>query len=183
MKSPGGNDLIIMTDYEIIKPDPEDWQDVLNLRLTALNESPQAFGQTPEDALATGENEWRRRLSAGQYTCAKKIGTRELIGMVCAVQEKNHKCKHIAHIYSMYILPRARSQGIGRTLMLGIIEDVLRTMPEVIKLELRVSTNQVEARNLYLSLGFQDVGLLEKELFVDGVYIDEFEMHKFIREI
>lgn len=170
-------------EIEIVKPLAENWDQIRALRIRSVSSDPEAFGQTPEEAIATPEEEWRRRLNAGQYMCARDTVTKEILAMACVVQEENEKSKHIANIYSVYVSPEVRGHGVGRRIMESLIEDVIKTMPEVIKLELRVSSTQQAAKALYESLGFKEIGLLEKELLVNGKYVDEFEMHKFIRDL
>ena len=158
---------------------PDDWMRVRDLRVQSLRDNPKAFGQTPEEAMQTGEDEWRRRLENGEYLFATQNG--ELVGMVSRIFGKNQKERHIAHIYSVYVVPEMRGRGIGRKLMEKVISEIMNGHPEVIKLEVSVSVSQPEALALYESLGFERVALDKKEMKVGDEYIDEWYLVKFIR--
>jgi ribosomal protein S18 acetylase RimI-like enzyme len=172
-----------MQGITILKPNLREWKLIQDLRIFAVQDAPCAFGQNLEEALATGEEEWRRRLAAGEYLCAKDESTGDYVGMVCAVQEQNSKSKHVANIYSMYICPEQRGKGVGRSLMTALIEDIHQRMPEVKKIILRVTATQKEAKAMYESLGFIEEGCLKRELCINGKFIDSYIMSKFIGTI
>jgi RimJ/RimL family protein N-acetyltransferase len=46
----------------------------------------------------------------------------------------------------------------------------------VLKIKLAVVTGQEAAVKLYKSFGFRQIGIIEKELCVDGTYYDEYKM-------
>ena len=158
----------------IVKARPDDWEKVRALRIRAVKEHPKAFGQTLVEASETTETQWRERFDRDGYILAKRGD--EFVGMACYVQEKGEKLRHVAFVYSMYVAPEVRRQGVGRALLDGLISDIKVKHSEIVKLQINVSVAQPEAHALYKSVGFEDVGILEKELKVDGEFIDEYTM-------
>ena len=57
----------------------------------------------------------------------------------------------------------------------------LESRPEIVRIDLNVNTQNNNAVSLYKKLGFEIVGTLHKEIFVNGEYFDEYDMEKFIR--
>jgi RimJ/RimL family protein N-acetyltransferase len=51
----------------------------------------------------------------------------------------------------------------------------------IAKIKLAVNSEQQAAIKLYKKFGFEIVGKLEKELFVDGQYYDELMMERHLR--
>jgi ribosomal protein S18 acetylase RimI-like enzyme len=77
-------------------------------------------------------------------------------------------------IISMWVKPSFRGQGIAKALM----QEIQRIAPAqgFIKLFLDVTTTQTAAVKLYTSVGFQKVGLQQKEVFINGQYLDQYLM-------
>jgi|SRR3989338_661223 len=163
---------------EYVRLTPDDWQKLRDLRIQAVTEQPKAFGNTPQEELSRTEEMWRDRLEKKTYLFAQEGDS--LVGMVSVVPELAEKTKHIANIYSMYVVPESRGKGTARTLLTRAIEEAKVLHPEIVKLELNVAVTQLEALQLYESLGFERAGYLRKELFVDGEFIDEIQMEKFV---
>lgn len=60
------------------------------------------------------------------------------------------------HITNIAVHPRCRRQGVGRTLLRGIIEDARERRLRLVVLEVRPSNT--EARTLYEGFGFRVIG-------------------------
>lgn len=183
MKFPGGNnerpraqdDVVESGGYEIVELTANDWQEMKELRLQALKNSPRAFGQTLEDAQSQTETEWRKRFETGRYFCAKENG--KLVGMLCVVRERGDKVDHTVNIYSVYVTPEARGKGVARALFDRVMAEYVDGKTR--KMRLQVAADNQAARTLYESLGFQQVGYLKDELHVGEEYVDELVMEKF----
>jgi ribosomal protein S18 acetylase RimI-like enzyme len=72
----------------------------------------------------------------------------------------------------MYVLPEARSRGVGRRLLTGAIEEG-RKMAGVERILLSVSVGNKAAQHLYRALGFRTYGVEPAALKIGGTYIDE----------
>lgn len=146
------------------------------LRLRALREDPEAFGSSYEESkerpLAETEARLRNARQVGDFTLGAFVDGR-LVGIVALVRATGMKNRHIADVYSMYVAPEARGQGVGRALMQALI-DRARAMEGLERLLLAVVTGQGAARGLYRSLGFEAYGLQLRALKLpDGRYLDE----------
>lgn len=104
---------------------PDDWALLRDMRLRALHDAPEAFGQTYEHAAAEPEFEWRsaaRAASAGDRRAwffaranepaADGVPAADL-GMVQARRRPPHDCL----VFSMWVAPEARRAGVGRVLI------------------------------------------------------------------
>ncbi len=149
------------------------------LRLEALERHPFAFGADAEahrarplEALAAWlEPLPESRLTLGAFLAGDLVGT-ELIGTAGFVRGDALKTAHSGFIWGVYVTERARGSGVGRKLLETLIARV-RSFRGVEQMTLSVSTRQVAARALYLSLGFEVYGLERRALKVAGEYVHE----------
>lgn len=163
--------------FEIVELGAEQWSELKELRLRALKDAPRAFGQTYEEGAAQGESEWRARMKSGRYLCVREGG--KLVGMLCIVRQKGEKVQHVVNIYSVYVAPEARGKGVGKALMQRAIQEA--TDGSTVKIRLAVAADNEPALALYESMGFQKIADYKKELNVDGEYIDEIGMERFLQ--
>src|SRR4029453_14302196 len=101
------------------------WAEFRTLRLRALAEAPQAFGQTYAVACMFPETYWRgRRRDAGEgvswLICAQKEG--RLVGMVGAYQTDEDLQHGRATIVGTYVEPEVRRQGIAPRLLAALLD-------------------------------------------------------------
>jgi ribosomal protein S18 acetylase RimI-like enzyme len=76
-------------------------------------------------------------------------------------------------IYSMYVAPEARGQGVGRALLSEVIARA-RALDGVEQVYLEVVASVPAARALYRSLNFEVYGRRARALKLDdGRYLDE----------
>ncbi len=104
---------------------PNEWALLRDMRLRALRDAPEAFGQTYENAAAEPELEWRsaaRAASSGDRRAwffaradgpAASVATRADLGMVQARRRPPDDCL----VFSMWVAPEARHLGVGRALI------------------------------------------------------------------
>jgi ribosomal protein S18 acetylase RimI-like enzyme len=152
-----------------------DATEAYELRLRALQESPEAFGSTYAETVRRGVDSFRLRLSQ-PYMETFTLGAYSsdtLVGMVAFFRDTGVKDRHKGYIVSMYVEPESRGQGIGRALVAEVIVQA-RQIPDVVQLQLAVVTSNVAARHLYLSLGFVVYGLEPRALKLgEDQYCDE----------
>ncbi len=144
------------------------------LRLEALERHPFAFGADAEahrarplEALAA----WLEPLPESRFTLGAFLAG-DLVGTAGFVRGDALKTAHSGFIWGVYVTERARGSGVGRKLLETLIARV-RSFRGVEQMTLSVSTRQVAARALYLSLGFEVYGLERRALKVAGEYVDE----------
>ena len=173
----------LVKNVEIVKLTSEDWAKYKSIRLRALKEEPTAFGTSYEEALRRSDDHWKESLAKDDnkntwHLFASYNG--EIVGTANARCESGDKIGHLATIFGVYVAPEARNGGVALSLMKALIKEI-ESNQRITKIKLTVSSTQDPARRLYERLGFKQVGLLQKELLVNGEYIDEYQMEKFIR--
>lgn len=99
-----------MTDVAVHRARPDEWRSYRTLRLAALADAPAAFGSTVADALALGEDDWRRRLIEGAGFIAT-IADRPA-GLAAGFVEDG-----VAELVSMWVRGDARGRGAGDLLV------------------------------------------------------------------
>ncbi|MDQ3553398.1 MAG: GNAT family N-acetyltransferase [Chloroflexota bacterium] len=109
-------------DLHIRRIGPDDAALLRELRLRSLADSPEAFGQPLDDAVARPEAEWvaqARAASEGDrraWFFAEAGGPGEVAGPVGIVLVRRRP-PDVALVFSMWVDPRARRAGVGRALI------------------------------------------------------------------
>src|SRR5215469_1604335 len=149
---------------------PEWWR----LRLEALEGDPAAFSASLRDHRKLSLEEVQRRLGVGSED-AFVIGAFELdslTGMAGFYREPGEKNRHKGRIWGVYLTPRLRGAGLGRSLVQTVL-DSARAFDGVEQILLSVAATQTAAARLYRSLGFVPFGLEPRALKIGDRYIDE----------
>ncbi|HVT12358.1 MAG TPA: GNAT family N-acetyltransferase [Fimbriimonadaceae bacterium] len=145
------------------------------LRLLGLQESPDAFGSTHEEASQTPAEEWARRCEPTADKFILGAFDDRLVGIVGLIREQRSKSRHTAFVWGMNVAPEARGRGIGRSLIRRLIE-MARAMPGLEQVHLDVIPAAGPARDLYVSEGFETIALQPKALKVGEKYFDSEHM-------
>lgn len=154
----------------------DDREQLWNLRLRSLQDSPEGFGATYEETIARGYENYVKRLAENQESkywlgAFDDDQAHTLIGMVGLIREPHLKSQHKALIISMYVIPEARGKDVGKALLSEIINYAKTT--DLDQLQLAVVTTNEPARKLYRSLGFEVYGIEPRALKKDGQFWDE----------
>lgn len=145
-----------------------------NLRLQALSENPQAFGESVEEHLATAVETVAERLGAAaadNFVLGAFRGG-QLVGTAGFFRIQTLKRKHKGRVWGMYVSDAARGKGIGHALLEALL-DRARQLADLEEVLLSVAIGQVAAQALYASFGFQSYGLERDALRVGGRSVDE----------
>jgi ribosomal protein S18 acetylase RimI-like enzyme len=142
------------------------------LRLEALEGEPCAFSSSVAELQSTSIEDIRMRLRPDMNFVMGAFADSTLAGVAGFVRERGEKTKHEGFVWGVYVSQRWRGQGVGRRLMMALIERA-RAQPGLERITLHVATVQVAARKLYTSLGFEPFGCEPESLKVAGVYVDE----------
>ena len=149
-----------------------DAPDYRNIRLEALSNNPDSFGTMYQEEAIMTMDKFRERIPVDNNNfilgCYQD---RKLIGIVAFHQESRIKVKHKAYIRSMYIKPECREKGIGKLLLNELIERA-KAINEIEILLLDVVTNNLIAKQLYLSFGFQIYGIEKMAYKLNHQYFD-----------
>ena len=85
------------------------------------------------------------------------------------------KSAHKAMLWGMYVRLEARGSGLARRMVEAVL-DHARNRVELV--QLTVVAGNLNAHRLYLSCGFQQYGIEERALKLEGRYLDEVLMVK-----
>lgn len=145
------------------------------VRLRALKNDPDSFGSTYEQEAVRPLEKFAERIqhTNNQFTLGCFDDSHSLIGIVNFVREDRLKTAHKGNVYGMYVEPEFRGQGIGRSLLLALIETATRECDGLEQIHLTVVSNNASAIRLYTSLGFEVYGVEPHALKFDGHYFDE----------
>lgn len=153
------------------------------MRLRALKEHPTSFAQPYESQAATTLDDVASRLldtSDAPYDFILGLfSEEELIGMVGFRRGRGDRLRHKGTIWGMYIAAEAQGKGLGRMLIREAISRA-SAMPDLEQINLGVISGNDQARNLYVSLGFESYGLEKRAIVVDGNYHDDELMQLFL---
>ncbi len=130
---------------------PADWARVRDLRLTALADTPDAFGSTLEREQSFVEAQWRQRLSSA-VTFIAQLDDQDA-GMVTGLASEE---PGTAFLVGMWVSPAHRGAGIGRQLIAQLIS--WAQAEGFGRISLEVGDSNASARRLYKSLGFEPTG-------------------------
>ncbi len=140
---------------DIVVAGPEDWALVRDVRLRALEDSPDAFGVLLAQALAHPERLWRERLSGpGRTLLAVEDGRGVAMGGGFPAPDD----EAVLWIWGMWTDPVVRGRGVGRR----ILEELVAWAQGAGRTPyLHVTEGNDGARALYVSCGFAPTGVWE----------------------
>ena len=130
-----------------------------NLRLEALSAVPEAFGESAAEHAKTTVDALAQRL-ANSTPANFVVGAFDdsgLAGTAGYYRDTREKRRHKGHVWGMYVAPRLRGQGAGKSLLAELIR-IAKTDPNLRTILLSVSETQPVARRLYESMGFVHYG-------------------------
>jgi len=145
-----------------------------DLRLRALNDSPDAFASTLARESTRTDEEWRGRLERG-VNSRHDFPALAFVGDVPAgiAWARLDERPGIAHLFQVWVAPEHRAIGVGRRLVEAAIAWSRRSGARV--LELAVTRNASAAMGLYRDLGFSEVG--KPEPLRPGSELESQSMH------
>jgi len=136
---------------------PEEWRLYRGLRLSALRDSPDAFGSTFEQAMTFEDGVWESRLENIDPMVNCPVGAfehRRAVGLAWGVIAAENRTS--ADLYQMWTSPECRGQGVGRRLMDTVTQWAhVQGASEIV---LGVTLGNIAAETLYRSAGFEAFG-------------------------
>lgn len=147
------------------------------IRLEALEREPFAFSSSPEEhrvmPLQVIEERLRSGARHGNFTLGALVDG-QLVGTASFKREDRAKTGHKGWILGVYVAGPWRSKGIGRDLLLKLLERA-QLLPGLEQIHLIVAVGG-PAERLYFSLGFETYGLERQALKVGDSYVDHNHM-------
>jgi GNAT superfamily N-acetyltransferase len=135
----------------VVRTTADDWQDLRDVRLAALADSPRAFGSTREREQAYGEGDWREWLRTSVVFLARSQGAP--VGMAAGLDGETAEERQLV---AMWVDPPHRGAGIGSQL----VEHVCHWARDAgaVRLVLWIADGNDAARHLYRRHGFTGTG-------------------------
>ncbi len=151
-----------------------DAQPYQELRLSALQTNPEAFGSTYEREIQFTLEFVAERLrpSADKFALGAFDKAGAMIGMVSLVRESGMKTAHKANVFGMYVAQEQRGLGVGKALMRELIK-MARGIEGLEQVNLCVVSNNDQAKKLYQSVGFERYGVERNALKFNDQYYHE----------
>ena len=146
-----------------------------DIRLEGLRQDPDAFAATFAHESAMPLAGFAERIVRGNVIGAFARG--ELVGVAGYWPRGGVKERHKATLWGMYVRVAARGAGLGERLIEAVVK---HATGRVEQLQLGVAANNEAALRLYLKTGFSEYGREMKALKLDGRYIDEILMVRFL---
>jgi dihydropteroate synthase len=130
----------------------DEWREWRELRLRALADTPDAFGETLATARAKDEATWRS-FTAPQPDKLRLLAERDgvPVGMCVPVIADDQRR---ANLYAMWVAPEARGSGVGQAL----VDTALRWCRSQAALEVELRVTGDGAKRMYERCGFRDTG-------------------------
>lgn len=148
------------------------------IRLEALTVSPESYGTSPQSFAARSTEALLRQLEEMAFFGVIDA-TGALTGLVAYGRDDGERETHRGWLMQVYLQPQMRGTGAG----LAMIEAaVAYARSEVIQVHLMVGAHNAPAIRLYEKAGFRTYGTDPRCLFVNGRYIDEHMMVRFLDE-
>ena len=146
------------------------------IRLRGLGECPMAFSSSFEEECDQPLEYVANRLASNFYGAVFGAFVGDaLAGIAGVYRETECKLAHKATIWTVYVAPPLRRQGIARQLLHTVLRHSFETM-SVRQVNLGVNAANTGAKALYESLGFETFGVERAFMIVDGVPQDEVMM-------
>lgn len=134
------------------------WETYCNLRLRALQESPDAFGSTFSAEATRTPAEWRSRLESAATSGADlpliAVADSDAVGLAWAKVDARET--EVVNIFQMWVAPESRGNGISRQLLQTAVSWAREQGARDVQLGVTVADSP--AYHLYTSAGFVPFG-------------------------
>jgi RimJ/RimL family protein N-acetyltransferase len=149
------------------------WQ----MRNQGLKEFPDAFTTSYEEGVGTPPEKLAKRFGDGSagnndFVLGAFADDGALLGATGFTRDSRVKQRHKGMVVGMYVTPVARGTGLGKRLLLALIDEA-RRIPGLEQLYLTVTHSNDDARNLYLRAGFISFGVEPRAIKVGEAYFDK----------
>ncbi|MBL0389325.1 GNAT family N-acetyltransferase [Tumebacillus sp. ITR2] len=159
---------------------PADAEAYWELRLRGLQEHPEAFSDSYDEALDRPNpiETYAERFSnpSVSFTLGAFDDNNNLLGVVTIVRETRRKIRHKASLMAMYVATESRGQGLAQALIKSAVEQTKEQLDGVEQINLAVTQKNTPALNLYTKLGFQTYGTEKRALRICDLYFDDILM-------
>ncbi|SMQ85979.1 Acetyltransferase (GNAT) domain-containing protein [Devosia lucknowensis] len=162
--------------FSIRRLGPGDIAAYRSIRHEALANHPEAFVSTAENFAQRSDADIRQMLETltvfGAVMADGSLG-----GINAFLRNEGAKERHRGWMIQVYTRPEQRGTGLSRALVEHLVEHARH---HVIQIHLGVWSENEPAIRLYRKLGFEHYATEPRYLFVNGRYIDEHLMVRFL---
>jgi GNAT superfamily N-acetyltransferase len=148
-------------DQGVRRIEPADWPRFRRLRLEALRDSPLAFVEQHDQALAQPDAHWQERVGrgAGAADVATFVAVEagELVGKATCFIEPEITGYVSAHLVGVYVCPPLRGRGVAEAVVAAAI-GWARDEAHAVRVRLFVIETNDRAMAFYQRLGFAPTG-------------------------
>ena len=155
-----------------------DFDAYLAIRLEALRDYPESYGTSPQ-SFATRPLEALQAMMDRMAIFGVVTESGALAGIVAYARDDGERETHRGWLLQVYVRPEMRGSGAALAMLEAA---VAHARSEVIQLHLMVGAHNVPAIRLYEKAGFKTYGTDPRCLYVNGRYIDEHMMVRFLDE-
>lgn len=100
----------------------DEWQTYRDVRLSALNESPEAFAATLSNEKDVDESEWRSRMTRSRRLLAENSDG-DAVGVVSLRSDSREEIDQpFGELFGLWVAPSERGQGVAVTLLEALLE-------------------------------------------------------------
>jgi ribosomal protein S18 acetylase RimI-like enzyme len=176
-----GKRSLVVLSYRMVTVrllDPADAEQFKALRLIAVDNAPTAIWPTRDEELARSIEEVAARIrSTPTQAVFGAFESDVLIGITGVRREPLSQVNHKATIWGVFVNPSYRGRGIAQTLLSAATAHAAEQW-HAVQLLLCVNAENLPAKSLYASLGFQTFGLEPRAMKIEGRFYDEEHMCK-----
>jgi RimJ/RimL family protein N-acetyltransferase len=164
--------------YSIRQLTGEDVDAYRSIRFEALTNHPESYGSSPERFAATPTASLIDMLNRMAFFGAVTEAG-DLAGLVAFGRDEGERERHRGWLFQVYAKPQLRGTGAALAMIETAVE---HARAEVIQVHLMVGAHNAPAIRLYEKAGFKIYGTDPRCLQVNGRYIDEHMMVRFLDE-
>ena len=107
-----------MSDITVRALGEDEWEWYRSVRLSALEESPEAFAATLDEEKAYDEELWRARMKRSQRLIAEQDGTAVGVASVGQAQAEGEPVNQkVAELFGLWVSPALRGSGVASQLV------------------------------------------------------------------
>ena len=155
----------------------EDADAFRTIRLEALLDSPEAFGGNYDEESREPLETFATQLT-GSSAVFGAFQDRRIIAVMGLFWSATAKRRHIGNLYSVYVTPGARGSGCALPLIDAVLDHARQLGQNQVMLGVGVANEP--ALKLYRRAGFEIYGTEPRALYVNGRYVDEHMMVRFL---
>lgn len=148
------------------------------LMLEAYAAHPDAFTSSVDERSALPLSWWKSRLAEGPAPAELVFGAIDgsaLLGVAGLSFEKREKARHKATLFGMYVPAANRGRGLGRELVVAVL-DYACARPGTRIVQLTVTQGNQSAESLYTQCGFIPFGIEPFAVAVGSGFVSKVHM-------